>query len=472
MNRAIRALQQTLILAAIAVPLSGQQVQFKASVKMKTSDGNAATGTMYFSGAKMRTEFAMDGQSVVMLSDPKAKSQIILLPAEKTYMQMPIGEGPLSLPILGPADGGNPCWEGSTNSNCVKGKAESVNGYDAIRWEYNDINGTVTRAWVSTKLRFPLRVEGDDGSSMEVTGVAEGAQPAGLFGVPAGYKKMEIDDFPGFSHGGGLGGGLAAAMANIPPDVQAAMAAAGRGNTAAAMGPKESGWEKTKGWVINITVTGSGSSAGGNDMTTWKEAYSFKVGASVPLNFGTPSIGMAGAPGPLWMMMGSAKMGTPEALATPITFKVETVGRYDVTQKAACMVAQEASTSVGTIRTDVEKRLALTDPSHELGTVQGSFKISWDLKTYDVFATIGSLSIPESIVDVKVNAISCRDGKPYTKTEPPKGPGYRAYEIRLDYKGLPLPSTVGPVTGSQKARLTLGGRETDATINWTITPIR
>jgi hypothetical protein len=466
MNRAIRLLQQTLILGAIAAPLSSQQVQFKANVKMKTSDGNAATGTMYFGGAKTRTELSMDGQNVVMLADPKAKSQIILLSAEKTYMQMPIGEGPLSLPILGPADGGNPCYEGSTNSNCVKGKAESVNGYDVVRWEYNDINGTVTRAWVSTKLRFPLRVEGDDGSSMEVTGIAEGAQPASLFGIPSGYKKMEVDDFPGFSHG--PGSGLAAAMANIPPDVQAAMAAAGRGNTSAAMGPTGSGWEKTKGWVINITVTGSGSSAAAN----WKENYSTKVSASIPLNHGTPSIGMAGAPGPLWLMMGIGNMGTPEARATPITFKVETGGRLEVTQQAACMVAQDASTSIGTIKTDVEKRLALSDPSHELGTVQGAFKVSWDLKTYDVLAIIGSLSIPESVVDVKVNGISCRDGKPYTRTDPPRSPGIKAYQIRIDYKGLPLPSTVGPVSGSQKARLTLGGRETDATINWTITPIR
>jgi hypothetical protein len=465
-------LRQIVMTAALAAPAMSQPVQFKANVKMKTSDGNAATGTMYFGGAKTRTELAMDGQNVVMLADPRAKSQIILLPGEKTYMQMPIGEGPLSMPVLGPADGGNPCTEGSTNSNCVKGKTESLNGHETVRWEYNDINGTVTRAWVSTRLRFPLRIEGDDGSSMELTGVAEGAQPASLFGVPAGYKKMEIDDFPGFSHGGGLGGGLAAAMANLPPEVQAAMAGAARGNTAAAMGPKGSGWEKTKGWVINFTITGSGSSAGGDPTRGWKEAYSVKVSGSVPLNIGSPSIGMAGAPGPLWMTNGTGGLGTPEALATPITFKVETGGKLDTWHPAACMVGDDGGTSAGTIKTDTEKRLLLTDNSHDLGTVQGAFKISWDLKTYDVLAIIGSLSIPESLVDVKVNAISCRDGKPYTRTEPPKTPGSKAYQIRLDYKGLPLPSTVGPVSGSQKARLTLGGRETDATINWTITPIR
>jgi len=378
-------------------------------------------------------------------------------------MQMPIGEGPLSVP-MGPADGGTPCWEGSTNSNCVKGKAESVNGYEVVRWEYNDIDGTLTRAWVSTKLRFPLRVEGDNGSSMELTGVAEGPQPASLFGIPSGYKKMEVDDFPGFSHGGG---GLASAMANIPPDVKAAMAAAARGNTSAAMGPTGSGWEKTKGWVINIIVTGSGASAGKN----WKETFSTKVTAAVPLNQGSPSIGMAGAPGPFWGLTGVDGVGTPEALAAPVILKVESEAKLDSENGAACMVAQDAAKRFATLKTNDEIRGTIAKPKKELGVVQGIFKISWDLKTYDVMASIGSQSVPETIM-TRVEGVSCDNGKPYTRLEPTAPHTKLTYAIKIDYKGLPLPTAVGPVSGSQKAKLTLGGRDVDATVNWTITPIR
>src|SRR5438128_1685509 len=94
----------TLVFAAvIAIPAAAQQpVQFKANVKTKNgNDGTTATGTMYVGGAKMRTDLTADGQNMILLADPAAKSQYVLMPSEKVYMQMPIGQGPITVPIAG-----------------------------------------------------------------------------------------------------------------------------------------------------------------------------------------------------------------------------------------------------------------------------------------------------------------------------------------------------------------------------------
>ena len=483
MIRVTPLVQRTLMIAvAMAIPAAAQQqpVPFKASVKMKNgSDGTTASGTMYFGGAKMRTELTTDGQNVVVLADPAAKSQYVLMPSEKVYMQMPIGQGPVSIPITGPSDPGNPCSGASGNTDCVKGKNESVSGYDAVRWDYTNADGVHTRAWVSTKLRFPVKVQGDDGSSMEFSAIAEGPQAASLFGIPAGYKKMDVGAMGGAGRGssGRSDNPMAAAMANLPPEAAAAMAAAMRGESGrGATGVTGSGWEKGKGWVVNLTVTGTTSSNTSGESGTSRETYSVKVVASVPLNYGSPGVGVPGAPGPRWQTMAAAGMGSPEALATPITFDVELDGKVERAYKGACGMAgtigtgdADPSTSVGIVKASAQKRGLLTKPAAELGQAQGLFKISGDLKTYDLMTAVGGVDVKET-TETRTETKPCRGGQPSTKNETKSGSPQ--YSITIDLKGLTLPSAVGPVSGSKKMPLTIGGRQMDAVVNWTISPIK
>ena len=65
---------------------------------------------------------------------------------------------------------------------------------------------------------------------------------------------------------------------------------------------------------------------------------------------------------------------------------------------------------------------------------------------------------------------SCREKKAYSKNT--SDSRMQQYAFTIDLKALPLPSTVGPVTGSKKMPLTLGGHQMDATVSWTIAPIR
>src|SRR5436309_6850859 len=106
MTRMTRWAQAILSIATVAGAgpsvLAQPPVQFKANVRLHNgADGTTATGVMYFGGAKVRTEVTMDGQTIVILADPAAGSQVVLMPSDKIYMQMPIGQGPISVPVAG-----------------------------------------------------------------------------------------------------------------------------------------------------------------------------------------------------------------------------------------------------------------------------------------------------------------------------------------------------------------------------------
>lgn len=474
-----RRIAQSVLLGAVFAnrhaPAQQPPPQFKASVRVKNgSDGTTAAGTMYFGGSKMRAELKADGQEMVVLADPAAKSQYLLMPGDKMFMQMPIGQGPVSLPVTGGSDPTNPCSSGG-NTDCTKGENESVNGYQTVRWDYTAKDGTRTRAWVSPRLRFAIKTQDDNGSSMELSNIAEGPQDASLFSIPSGYTKVDVGMMAGMSGGRGRGRGnansndpVAAMMANLPAEQQAAMAAAMRGDGPKGLtGVTGSGWEKTKGWVINITVTGTGSRSTTGEAGTTIEKYVVKLTGSIPLNLGTPSAGVPNAPGPFWQLMYTDALGTPEALATPATFAAEVDGRIDHSYKGACGIGEDPFQSVGIVKGTARASAPITQRSRELDA-EGLFKMSADLKTYDLAVSMGTEM--KETTQTRTDSKSCRDGNASTTNETKSTT--TKYGATIDLKELPLPAAVGPVTGSKKMPMVIAGRDLEATVAWTIAPIR
>lgn len=485
-----------LMAAAGSVALAQPQQpppQFKANLKTKNgSDGTTSTGTMYFGGAKVRTELTSDGQNVIMLIDPAAKSQYMLVPSDKIYMQMPAGQGS-GVQMPRPSDPTNPCATGSGNTDCTRGENERINGHEAIRWDYTNSDGVRTRAWISPRLHYAVKTQDDDGNLTELSNITEGAQAASLFSIPSGYTKMDMGMAGG---GGGRGRGagrgnasdpIASAMANMPADLQAQMAAAMRGD-----GPKSptgtagSGWEKTKGWVINLTVNGTASFAtdkaiNQTGQVTRKETYTLKIVGAIPLNVLGGASGMPGAPGPSWQLMYTDAIGSPEVLATPATFDVEVRGRIDdatpgtfasycrdaAASAAAGLGIGDPATSVGIVKGDVDMRFPITKRAYD-ANAEGNIRISGDLKTYDLSA--GFSTKGKETTETRTDTKSCKDGKVTTtndtRTAAPE------YSVGFEFKGLALPSTVGPISGSKKMPVKFAEHQYDATVSWTITPIR
>ncbi len=68
---------------------------------------------------------------------------------------------------------------------------EQVNGRSTVKYEGTDSKGEKGSVWLDSKVRFPIKWQGKDGSG-ELQNIQEGPQPASLFEIPAGYNKFEM----------------------------------------------------------------------------------------------------------------------------------------------------------------------------------------------------------------------------------------------------------------------------------------
>jgi len=75
--------------------------------------------------------------------------------------------------------------------SCHKMSSENVNGRNTVKYEATSTSGSITHFWLDSKLRFPVKWQ-SKGSNEEMRNVQEGPQPASLFGIPAGYTKMDL----------------------------------------------------------------------------------------------------------------------------------------------------------------------------------------------------------------------------------------------------------------------------------------
>ncbi len=195
MTKRSLALACLLLLAgAVALAQVPNIPQFSADMKWSNPEGQPATGKMYWGGGKMRMDMNMQGRQAVMIHDISTKTSYMLMPEQHMYMEMsannPMMQRLGNAPNLKPFDPANPCasMEGYT---CKKIGAETVNGRSCDKWEFKGPSETQT-AWVDQKLHFPIRSVTSNGTTMDLTNLQEGSQPASLFEIPAGYTKMDF----------------------------------------------------------------------------------------------------------------------------------------------------------------------------------------------------------------------------------------------------------------------------------------
>ena len=293
MTRLTRGMMLVLTLAGRSV-LGQGPAEFKANVKMvDASDWSNLTGMMYFGGAKTRTELTKDGQAMVVIADPVAKSQMILMPDDKMYMQMPMGQGPVNVSISGPSDPTNPCSGGSGATDCVKGETESVNGHRAVRWDspakkaFDSCLGIAHTA-ISSEDRRRQRRENGTEQHCRWSAACESVHRS-RWVHENGFRRNGCDGRKGpgprtigrrrRSHRCGHG----RPVPKLREAAAKAMRGAGPTTAAAPAGTTGSPWEKAKGWILNLTIEGTAppDQQGSNRK---HDKYSAKYVASVPLN--------------------------------------------------------------------------------------------------------------------------------------------------------------------------------------------
>ena len=113
----------------------------------------------------------------------------------------------------------------------------------------------------------------------------------------------------------------------------------------------------------------------------------------------------------MWTLL-TTDTGSPEALATPLTLSVETESKTENSWKAACGIDEGAGTSVATMKGSGQKSVSIKQQSTEM-RAQAMFKLSGDLKTYDLLAGVSGVKGKE-VTQTRTDTKGCRDGVMHT----------------------------------------------------------
>ena len=171
---------------------------FSASTTSHTGD---LTGKFFFSLPSSRMDMSAQGREMSMIMDGSKQVNYMLMHAQKMYMEIRAGQfNPMArnLPQVEHSfDSKNPCASSlHSDSTCKDLGPDTRNGRPCEKWQLTQKNGHTTTMWVDQKLHFPIRSENSDGSVFEFSNIKEGAQPASLFDIPAGYKKFDMANMP------------------------------------------------------------------------------------------------------------------------------------------------------------------------------------------------------------------------------------------------------------------------------------
>lgn len=225
----------------------GPVLEFSAEAVQMAPDNQLRTARMYVGHERVRKEYTKNGQQVVEIIDWGRGHAIILMPEQNTYMESITAVQTKILPRRAGEDT-NPCldmpslqcrhlgqetlsgrrvdkWEmlaqrggiterslhwidpqrqmplrqilpdGRLTELILLGK-QMLNGRQVEHWEQSSSlpNGEIQRAsqWYDPQLQIAIREELPGGYFRELRNIVVEVQPAQLFEVPAGYRRLEI----------------------------------------------------------------------------------------------------------------------------------------------------------------------------------------------------------------------------------------------------------------------------------------
>jgi hypothetical protein len=165
---------------------------------METAEG-ATRGHVNAAPGKERREDVNDGTTMVTIRREDKNAMWMLMPAERMYMQMKIGQPGADSRARGPED---------YQTQMTKEGREQVNGLMTNKMKVlmtGADGGKMGGFWWTTDEGIVVKMDvisSDKGAKVrmkrELTNIKVGAQPDDLFEIPAGYTSMA----------GGIAGGL------------------------------------------------------------------------------------------------------------------------------------------------------------------------------------------------------------------------------------------------------------------------
>ena len=174
------------------------QTEFSADIVDLQKQGTPTQAKIYFAKDKLRIESQTSGAGGAIIVNLSTQTSTVLMAQQHMFMEMPAqGQSQrVGYAFFRAGDVENACadWQKmghNQDGSCHKVGSETVNSRNTLKYEATNASGDVSHFWLDPKLRFPVKWQGKN-SSGELRNIQEGAQPAALFEVPAGFTKMQM----------------------------------------------------------------------------------------------------------------------------------------------------------------------------------------------------------------------------------------------------------------------------------------
>lgn len=162
----------------------------------------ASSGKIYVSNRMVRVE-ASSFPGDYFLIDGEKGAAYLVRPSSRIFMEAR-QSSPLTRLLVG-VDPGDPCsqWQrmaivAGTSEQGDQWRCERI-GEDKIRDRaavayHAHSSGQDLKGWIDTDLKFPLKIQLEKVATLTLSNIEERSQPAGMFEIPASYKKFDPRD--------------------------------------------------------------------------------------------------------------------------------------------------------------------------------------------------------------------------------------------------------------------------------------
>jgi len=179
--------------------LSAPAQQFSADIVQTENNGTRNSGKVHVLNGKVRIEIASFPDGFFLLDGVSA---YFVRPSNRIYM-----EARQSSPLTGlmmPIDPVDPCrqWQemalraGSIRQDeawrCERIKDETIATRAALQYRVtSSVGRELMLGWIDVELKFPLKIELDNGTEISVSNIIDDRQPSELFEIPAGFRRFD-----------------------------------------------------------------------------------------------------------------------------------------------------------------------------------------------------------------------------------------------------------------------------------------
>jgi hypothetical protein len=181
---------------------SSQAPDFSADIVSRDAAGSAqgAAARVYVSNHKVRIE-TPEASAGFILIDGDAGTAYFVRPAQQLFMDAK--QSSRFTQIFVPIDTNDPCrqWQAAAKNagvpdaggewRCERVGAAHNNDRGTIEFNVIAPGQRTSELWIDPKLEFPVRLRATDGSTMSLEHIRLEAQPAGLFSIPPGFRKLD-----------------------------------------------------------------------------------------------------------------------------------------------------------------------------------------------------------------------------------------------------------------------------------------